>query len=123
MVTKRQKTATLQQTARDLLQPFVTNEGVDRKLYIAGRAVRGLLKSWPLHHGHVTTGTPFAPDAELTALAQRVGEVVGLELYGVDLLLGEAGPVIVDVNPFPDFRGVADAPRLIAEHLLHRVYA
>ncbi len=76
----------------------------------------------PLHHCHVTTGIPFAPDAELTTLAQRVGEVVGLELYGVDVLLGEAGPVVVDVNPFPGFRGVADAPRLIAEHLLHRVY-
>lgn len=104
-----------------LVQPFVPNEGVDRKLYVAGRAVRGLLKPSPLHHTHVTTGTPFAPDAVLTALAQQVGEVVGLELYGVDVLLGEGGPVVVDVNPFPGFRGVKDAPRLIAEHLLHRV--
>lgn len=105
-----------------LVQPFILNEGFDRKLYVAGRAVRGLLKPSPLARGHTTRGAPFEPDAALIEVARRVGDMSGLELYGVDVLLGEAGPVVVDVNPFPGFRNVEDAPRLIAEHLLRRVY-
>lgn len=109
-----------------LVQPFILNEGFDRKLYVAGRVVRGLLKPSPLAPGqppqHTTRGAPFEPDAALAEMARRVGEASGLELYGVDVLLGEAGPVVVDVNPFPGFRGVADAPQLIAEHLLGRIY-
>lgn len=103
-----------------LVQPFDPNEGVDRKLYVAGGAVRGLLKPSPLARGHVSGGDPFEPDAELATLARRVGEAVGLELYGVDVLVGQGGPVVVDVNAFPGFRGVADAPQPIAEHLLRR---
>jgi len=32
-----------------------------------------------------------------------------LRLYGVDLLVTEHGPIIVDVNSFPGFRGVPGA--------------
>lgn len=34
-----------------------------------------------------------------------------------------AGPVVVDVNDFPGYRGIPDAPALVAEHLLTRLKA
>ncbi|MBG6191119.1 glutathione synthase/RimK-type ligase-like ATP-grasp enzyme [Arthrobacter sp. CAN_A212] len=46
---------------------------------------------------------------------------LALQIFGVDFLMGEAGPVIVDVNPFPGFRGVGEGPAMIAEHLLARL--
>lgn len=104
-----------------VVQPFIPNDGVDRKLYLAGSRVRGLLKPSPLRQGHVTTGISFIPDPELTALALRVGTETGLEFYGVDILLGDAGPVIVDVNPFPGYRDITDAPQMIVKHLLDRL--
>ena len=39
----------------------------------------------------------------------EVGRVFGLRLYGVDLLMTEQGPIVVDVNSFPGFRGVVGA--------------
>ena len=38
-----------------------------------------------------------------------IGNVFDLRLYGVDLLVTEHGPIIVDVNSFPGFRGVPGA--------------
>ena len=99
-----------------LVEPRIPNDGFDRKLYIAGDACRGLLKRWP--RDPTTPAAPFTPDAALANLARRVGASVGLEVFGVDVVLGAAGPVIVDVNLFPSFDGIADAPRLIGAHLL-----
>jgi len=39
----------------------------------------------------------------------EIGRVFNLRLYGVDLFVAEQGPIIVDVNSFPGFRGVAGA--------------
>ncbi|NOJ59196.1 hypothetical protein [Arthrobacter sp. 260] len=104
-----------------VVQPFIANDGWDRKLYVAGARVRSLLKPSPLAHGHVTGGAPIAVDDALSRLAGRVADVTGLEIFGVDFLMGEAGPVIVDVNPFPGFRGVGEGPAMITEHLLARL--
>ena len=100
-----------------VVQEFVPNEGVDHKLYVAGRQVRGLLKPSSLTGGHTSDGEPFEPGAELLEMARDVGAALDLHLYGVDVLLGEAGPVVVDVNDFPGYRRIADAPALVTEHL------
>lgn len=104
-----------------VVQPYIDNDGLDRKLYVAGRRLSGLLKPSPLTGGHVTEGSSFVVGDVLSDLAGRVAEVTGLEIFGVDLLLAEAGPVIVDVNPFPGFRGVSDAPAMISDHVLARL--
>ena len=98
-----------------LVEPRVRNDGVDRKLYIAGDCCCGLLKPWP--RDAAAPAEPFTPDPGLASLARRTGSALGLEIFGVDVVLGEAGPVIVDVNLFPSFKGIADAPGLIAAHL------
>lgn len=100
-----------------LIEPRLLAEDIDHKLYLAGDAVRGLLKPSTLTHAHVTTGEPFAPDAELVELALEVGRVLDAHLCGVDVLRTPEGPVIIDVNAFPGFRGVAEAPDLVAAHL------
>ena len=104
-----------------VVQPYIDNDGLDRKLYVAGRRSRGLLKPSPLAGGHVTEGSPFVVGDVLPDLAGRVAAATGLEIFGVDFLLAESGPVIVDVNPFPGFRGVSDAPAMISDHVLARL--
>lgn len=42
----------------------------------------------------------------------------GLDLYGVDVLLGPDGPVVVDINDFPSFRQVPDAVSRVARAVL-----
>ena len=39
-------------------------------------------------------------------LARRVGQVFGLDLYGVDVLETPQGLMLVDINDFPSFYGV-----------------
>lgn len=56
--------------------------------------------------------------AEIAEIGARVGEVYGLDLYGVDVLLGPDGPVVVDVNDFPSFRQVPDAAARVARAVL-----
>ena len=50
-------------------------------------------------------------------LAFEVGRVLDAHLLGVDVLRTPDGPVVVDVNAFPGFRGIADAPQLVTGHL------
>src|SRR5699024_8007556 len=100
-----------------LVEQRLATDGTDRKLYLAGDAVRGLLKPSTLDGPQTTSGTPFVPDTEQLQLAQRVRQVLGAHLVGVDLLQTPSGPVVVDVNGFPGFRGVPDAASLVTAHL------
>jgi ribosomal protein S6--L-glutamate ligase len=61
--------------------------------------------------------TPFDVEKHLALLAIRTGDALGLDIFGVDVLFGDDGPVLIDVNPFPGFRGVTDAVRMIANHI------
>ncbi len=47
--------------------------------------------------------------SEWAQITLEIGRVFNLRLYGVDLLMTERGPIIVDVNAFPGFRGVRGA--------------
>lgn len=106
-----------------LVQGLVPGDGWDRKLYVIGGRVAGLLKRWPRPAGRASRSPPFPVPAEMARLARRVGEAIGLEIYGVDVVAGPAGPVIVDVNPFPSCQGVPGAAASIADHLLHAARA
>lgn len=102
------------------VETFIPNDGVDRKLYIIGDQVRGLLKPSPLETGHTIGGTPFVPDAATAALGLRAARACGLPLCGVDVLDGVEGPMVIDVNPFPGYRGVAGAQELVTDYLVVR---
>lgn len=104
-----------------LVQDYVAAGEVDHKLYVVGDEVRGLLKPSPLAVGHTLAGAAFTPSEELADLARQVRDRTQLDLLGVDVLVTEDGPMVVDVNDFPGYRGVADAPELVAQHLLSRL--
>ncbi|MFF7459638.1 RimK family alpha-L-glutamate ligase [Kitasatospora sp. NPDC008115] len=102
-------------------QPYLPSTGWDQKLWVvAGQLFCTRRRSEladPGHAGPPHGGGGFGP-ADLPAgrarLALRVGEVFGLDVYGVDLLDGPDEPVVVDVNAFPGIRGQAGAPEALA---------
>lgn len=100
-----------------IVQEHIANNGIVQKLYVAGRRMRGLIKNAAPMMGSIDTGVPFDVDPELEHVARRTRRTLGLDIVGVDVLIGEHGPVVIDVNPFPGFRGVPDGARLIANHL------
>lgn len=104
-----------------LVEELIEHDGTDRKLYVAGDHVVGLLKPSTLTHGHTTQGRPFDVSPGLSELARRTLQHLDLHLAGVDVVIGPDGPVVVDVNAFPGYRGVEGAARAVAAHLLHHL--
>ncbi|MFN2557935.1 MAG: RimK family alpha-L-glutamate ligase [Nitriliruptorales bacterium] len=100
-----------------LVQERIVSDGVDRKLYVIGGRVAGVLRSFPAPTPEQKRGAPFDPHRGLVELARGVGRVLGLSAYGVDVLLAPTGPVIVDVNAMPGFKGVEGAAASLADVL------
>jgi ribosomal protein S6--L-glutamate ligase len=103
-----------------LAMRYVENTGFDIKLYVTGQEVHAIVKSSPLH-GEVQE-TEIAVSSEMLKLARRVGQVFGLDLYGVDVLETPQGLMLVDINDFPSFYGVPRKVASVAEYILHAAY-
>ncbi|HZR43308.1 MAG TPA: hypothetical protein VFB12_24545 [Ktedonobacteraceae bacterium] len=99
---------------------YVENTGYDIKLYVTGQEVHATIKSSPLHGSVQEQEVPVT--RQMLKLAQRVGNVFGLDLYGVDVLETPQGLVLVDINDFPSFYGVPRKVAAIAEYILHAAY-
>ena len=72
-------------------------------------------------------GTPYALPAKTAALCEEVSEVLGLDYCGVDLLFGEEGMLVCEVNSNAFFGGIervtgVNVGRLYAEHICREVY-
>jgi ribosomal protein S6--L-glutamate ligase len=94
-----------------LLQEFARGDGWDIKVWVIGQQVFAARRRTPLERPSVIEDFPLLGDVpnEWAQVAQEIGRVFGLRLYGVDLLMTARGPLIVDVNAFPGFRGVHGA--------------
>ncbi|HEX5251194.1 MAG TPA: hypothetical protein VFW14_16140 [Gaiellales bacterium] len=98
-----------------LAQPYVPNNGVDVKLYSTGSGTFAVRKRSPLHADAPVVESPIPLTPELDQLAERVGEVFGLDIFGVDVVETAEGWVALDVNDFPSFGLVPNAAALMAE--------
>ncbi|GGQ33817.1 hypothetical protein GCM10010215_67220 [Streptomyces virginiae] len=101
-----------------IAQPYVPNSGTDIKVYAVGGELFATERCSPLHPDPSVRERQVPLSAEVAAIAAQVGAVYGLDLYGVDVLLGPDGPVVVDVNDFPSFRQVPDAAARVADAIL-----
>ncbi|MFD3513392.1 RimK family alpha-L-glutamate ligase [Streptomyces sp. NPDC058657] len=101
-----------------IAQSYVANSGTDLKVYSVGGRLYATERRSPLHPEHPVPERRVPLPAEIAALVERIGAVYGLDLYGVDVLLGPDGPVVVDVNDFPSFRQVPDAAARVARAVL-----
>lgn len=103
--------------ARDrffLAQPYVPNNGVDVKLYSTGSGTFAVRKRSPLHTSAAIVESLMPLTPELDDLAARVGQVFGLDIFGVDVVETPEGWVALDINDFPSFGLVPDAAALMA---------
>jgi glutathione synthase/RimK-type ligase-like ATP-grasp enzyme len=98
-----------------LAQPYVANPGFDIKVYSIGRAVYATVQRSPLHPEVDVPERAVSVDPELEQLVHSIGDVFGLDLFGVDVLETPTGWVVVDVNDFPSFSLIPDAADLVAD--------
>ena len=101
-----------------LAQHYVDNPGYDVKLYVIGKDVYAVAKKSPLHPEVALEEQLLPLAAEWRRLARRVGEIFGLDIYGLDVLETSQGPVVVDINDFPSFGHVPGAVGHVANYIL-----
>lgn len=99
-----------------VVQEFVPGPGEDLKLYIVGDDVFAVRKPFSVT-SFAVAGVPVPVDRDVRDLALRCGAALGLGLYGIDIIESPDGPVVVDVNFFPGYKGVPGVAPLIADHI------
>jgi ribosomal protein S6--L-glutamate ligase len=104
-----------------LAQHYVDVGGVDLKVYVAGTEVWAVHRPSPLAPAPTLDAPLAAPvTPALRDLVRACREEFGLLLFGLDVLESAQGPVVVDVNEFPNYTGVDDAPAVIGSLLLDK---
>jgi len=104
-----------------LAQQFLPSDGFDLKLYVCGNIVHAVRKPSPVNGDPSAPAEIIRPDATMVDLALRCGEVFGLDIYGVDTIMTADGPVVIEVNDFPNFTGIPGADEMIADYILGRI--
>jgi RimK family alpha-L-glutamate ligase len=92
------------------LQEFIPHGHSDvRAFVIDGRvvaAMRRVAESWKTNYSQGARPAPITLDPALEELAVKSAKAVGCKIAGVDILEGPNGPMIVDVNSQPGWRGL-----------------
>ncbi len=106
-----------------LAQPLIPSDGFDLKLYVVGGEVYGVRKPSPIVPDRTAPAEPVSITPEMRALALRCGLLFGLELFGVDCIVTPSGPVVIEVNDFPNYSGLEAADASLARYVLSRACA
>lgn len=104
-------------------QRYYRPQGLDRKIYCIGGQLFGVERVWPARTYEEKLGRPFTITPELHDIALRTGRAFGVDLYGVDVIESDGRWYVVDVNSFPGFKGVPDAPLRVADYIFTRAKA
>jgi ribosomal protein S6--L-glutamate ligase len=99
-----------------LVQEFVPGRAEELKVSVVGTEVFAVRQP-PATNGKTPPRIPCPVSPEVRRIALRCGEVCGLSLYGLDMIEGFGGPVVVDLNYFPSYRGVEKAASVIADYI------
>ncbi|MGH8874378.1 MAG: ATP-grasp domain-containing protein [Acidimicrobiia bacterium] len=99
------------------VQRYHEPEGRDRKIYCIGGQLFGVKRIWPPRTYEDKLGAPFTITPELRRITMAVGKALGMELFGLDVIMSHGRPYVVDASSFPGFKGVPDAPLRLADYL------
>jgi len=99
-----------------LVQEFIAGSGEDLKVYVVGNQVFAVRKPFSAQSFSVP-GVPCVVPPAVRDIALRCGRAFGLGLYGLDIIESPDGPVVVDLNYFPGYKGVPDVAPLIAHYI------
>ncbi len=105
-----------------VLQEFAAGDGWDIKMWVIDQHIFAARRRTPLEPGASKEDFPISPEelpADWAHIAREIGRIFNMRLYGIDLLMTEKGPIIVDVNGFPGFRGVPGADSALVALVEH----
>ncbi len=100
-----------------LVEEFIPGTGEDFKAYVIGDQVFGVRKPFS-PTSYFVPGRPVAVSREIEDIALACGRAFGLSLYGLDIIESPNGPVVVDLNYFPSYKGIPDAAGMLADFII-----
>ncbi|HET7397871.1 MAG TPA: hypothetical protein VFJ94_05055 [Intrasporangium sp.] len=100
-----------------LVQRRVGGDESDLKVYVAGSEAFAARKSFAPGSYASNDVAPVDLGPVETDIVLGAGEVLGLQVFGVDLRHDEGRPTVIDVNPFPGFRGFPAAVAALRSQL------
>lgn len=114
-----------------VVQRLVQGAGTSLRLLVVGERVAAAARffagegEWRSNAARGGRAESFVPDARQTRLALAAARCLGLGVCGVDLLPGDAGTLVCEVNPTPGFRHLEEASGVnvagaIVDHLLEK---
>jgi ribosomal protein S6--L-glutamate ligase len=112
----RQLAALPPPSAPVIVQEYVPGPGEDLKVYVVGEEVFAVRKPFG-PDSFTQPGRPCRVSREVRDIARSAGAALGLGLYGLDMIEGPNGPVVVDTNYFPGYKGVPHAASPIASYI------
>lgn len=98
-------------------QRYHPKQGRDRKLYCIGGQLFGVKRVWPARTYEEKVGEPFTVTPELEDIATHVSKSIGTDLFGLDIVVSRDRTYVVDVHPFPGFKGVPDSALRLADYI------
>jgi ribosomal protein S6--L-glutamate ligase len=104
-----------------LAQRYFQTDGYDLKLYGIGDEIWAVRKRSPFNQpqGEIAEGVvTLTPD--LQDLGRRCGRLFGLDLFGVDCIITEEGPLVIEINDYPNYTNVPDANARLANYVVKR---
>ena len=125
---------TLQSTKQNvLIQQFIAeSRGRDIRALVVGDRVVGAMRRTAqgdefrsnVHRGGSVEAVELSPEYERTAV--RAAQIMGLRVAGVDMLEGNEGPLVMEVNSSPGLEGIERATELdiagaIIDHIANQV--
>jgi tetrahydromethanopterin:alpha-L-glutamate ligase len=113
------------------LQAYVPHPGRDARVFVVAGRVQAAIErrappgEWRTNIGGGGTALPIPCGPELRQVAEAAAHAIGLDYAGVDLVVGPAGPTVLEVNGNPSWKGILEVTGLdmaepIAEHVLGR---
>jgi RimK family alpha-L-glutamate ligase len=92
------------------IQEFVPHGYSDIRAFVVNNhviaAMRRVAQSWKTNYSQGAKPSPIELTPPLEELAVKASTAVGCKIAGVDILEGPKGPVIVDVNSQPGWKGL-----------------
>jgi len=93
------------------------------KVYVVGELVHCLKNTGPQDgyqkNSIISSEEIILPD-HLRETMLEIGRKFDMNVYGVDFFFSSGVPVIIDINDFPSFRGIPDAPYTICKFVCER---
>lgn len=105
-----------------IAQEYIDNDGFDIKVWVIGGDLSAARRPGALEVLDKSSDVALDPadmPAEWSETARRAGAALGLDLFGVDLLIKDGRPVVIDVNAFPGFQGANDPATSLLRYLHH----